>query len=66
MLSMIGRKNVPECRSRKVYCGFPGVCSYLLDVICILISEYMIVYNYQFIGTLMPYVVEVGSVYVYA
>ena len=57
-LSMIGRKNVPEWRSRKVYCGFPGVC--------ILISEFMIVYNYQFIGTLMPYVVAVGSVYVYA
>ena len=36
-LSKIGRKSVPEFRSRQVYCGFPGVCSYLLDVICILV-----------------------------
>ena len=43
-LSKIGRKSVPECRSRKLYCGFPGVCSYLLDVICILVSEFMTVY----------------------
>ena len=32
-LSKIGRKSVPEFRPRKVYCGFPGVCSYLLDII---------------------------------
>ena len=47
-LSKIGRKSVPEFRSSKVYCGFPGVCSYsfLLDVIilCILVSEFMTVY----------------------
>ena len=43
-LSMIGMKSVPECRSRKVYCRFPGVCSYLLDVIRILVSELMTVY----------------------
>ena len=43
-LSNIGRKSVPEFRSRKVYCGFPGVPSYLLDVICILVSEFMLVY----------------------
>ena len=29
---------------QKVYCGFPGVCSYLLDVICILVSEFITVY----------------------
>ena len=34
--SKIGRKGVPDFRSRKVYCGFPGVCSYLRYVICIL------------------------------
>ena len=43
-LSKIGRKSVPEFRPRKVYCGFPGVCSYLLDIICILVSELMTVY----------------------
>ena len=43
-LSNIGRKSVPEFRSRKVYCGFPGVCSYLLDVICIFDSEFMTVH----------------------
>ena len=43
-LSKIGRKGVPDFRSRKVYCGFPGVCSYLLYVICILVSEFMLVY----------------------
>ena len=53
------RKSVPEFRSRKVYCGFPGVCSYLLDV-CILVSEFMSV-HYQFVRTLMTYVVAVGS-----
>ena len=42
-MSKIGRKSVPECRFRKVYCGFRGVCAYLLDVICILDSEYMII-----------------------
>ena len=42
-LSKIGRKSIPEFRPRKVYCGFPGVCSYLLDIICILISELMTV-----------------------
>ena len=41
-LSKINRKSVPEYRSRKVYCGFPGVCSCLLDVICILFSELML------------------------
>ena len=43
-LSKIGRKSVPEFRPRKVYRGFPGVCSYLLDIICILVSELMTVY----------------------
>ena len=44
MLSNIGRKSVPEFGSRNVYCGFPGVCSYLLDVIGIMVSEFMTVY----------------------
>ena len=43
-LSEIGRKSVPEFLPRKVYCEFPGVCSYLLDIICILVSELMTVY----------------------
>ena len=47
-LSKIGRKGVPEFQSRKVYCGFPGVCSYLLYVICILVYEFMIVYTAVF------------------
>ena len=54
-------QGVPEFRSRKVYCGFPGVCSYLLYIICILVSEFMIVYS-QFVRTLMTYFVAVGSV----
>ena len=56
-LLKIGRKSVPECRSRKVYCGLPGVCSYLLDVICILV--YDCVYYQQFVRTLMAYFVAV-------
>ena len=41
-LTKIGRNSVPEFRPRKVNCGFSGVCSYLLDIICIMVSELMI------------------------
>ena len=43
-LTKIGRNSVPEFRPRKVNCGFSGVCSYLLDIICIMVSELMTVY----------------------
>ena len=44
-LTKIGRNSVPEFRPRKVNCGFSGVCSYLLDIICIMVSELMTVYT---------------------
>ena len=59
-LSKIGRKGVPECRSRKVYCGCPGGYSYLLDVISILVSEFMTMNIISSLRTLMTYFVAVG------
>ena len=63
-LTKIGRNSVPEFRPRKVNCGFSGVCSYLLDIICIMVSELMTVYNIYclFVKTLKTYFVAVGSV----
>ena len=40
---------IPEYWSSVMYCKFPAVCSNVLDVISILVSEIMVMYMYLLI-----------------